>query len=142
MSRNFLIVGLIVIAVAAVGFLLISNKAKVPSSHPMMTASPVTTSPTISSSPSASQNVVTLTQSGFNPSTITIKVGDSVTWVNKSGQQATVNSNPHPTHTNYPPLNLGGFADGSSLTLTFPTPGTFGYHNHLNPSETGTIIVK
>ena len=88
------------------------------------------------------QNVITLTQDGFSPSTLTIKAGTKVTWANKSGDQATVNSNPHPVHSDYSPLNLGGFSDGSTLSLVFDKAGIYGYHNHLNPSQSGTIIVK
>lgn len=89
-----------------------------------------------------SQNSVTLTSAGFSPANLTIKKGQTVTWVNKSGQTATVNSAPHPAHTAYPPLNLGSFIDGGSLSLTFDKPGTYGYHNHLNSSERGTITVQ
>lgn len=103
-------------------------------------ASPVT-APTSSEAPQ-SQNTVTLTSNGFSPATLTIKAGSSVTWVNKSGETATVNSDPHPIHTAYPPLNLGSFSDGATLSLTFDKPGSFGYHNHLQPSEKGTIIVQ
>ncbi len=109
------------------------------------TTQQVTTAPSGSATtPSAAmqQNVVTLTANGFAPATLTIKAGSTVTWMNKSGDVATVNSDPHPTHTTYPPLNLGQFANGASLSLPFSTPGTYGYHNHLNPSEHGTIVVQ
>jgi len=104
-------------------------------------------SPTVmQASPSSTitqqQNTVTLTASGFTPSVLTIKVGQTVTWTNSSGKTAVVASDPHPTHTAYPPLNLGSFADGASLSLSFPKAGTYGYHNHLNPGETGTIVVQ
>ena len=103
-----------------------------------------TQSQTPSLAPSAVENQasVTLTSSGFSPATLTIKAGTTVTWTNKSGSDATVNSNPHPVHTDYPPLNLGSFSDGGTLSLKFDKPGTYGYHNHLNPSEKGTIIVQ
>lgn len=104
--------------------------------------SPTTMQATPSSSAVQQQNLVTLTSSGFSPATLTIKSGQTVTWINKSGEGATVNSNPHPVHTDYPPLNLGSFASGASLSLSFPKAGTYGYHNHLNPSETATIIVQ
>lgn len=105
--------------------------------------SPAPTSET-QASPSATneQNAITLTQNGFSPATITIKAGTKVTWTNKSGIDATVNSDPHPTHTDYPPLNLGKFSDGGTHSLTFDKPGTYGYHNHFNASERGTIIVQ
>lgn len=87
-------------------------------------------------------NTITLTADGFSPKILVIKRGTTVTWVNKSGSEATVNSDPHPTHTNYPPLNLGQFNDGDSLQLQFNKPGRYGYHNHFDATQTGTIIVK
>ncbi len=89
-----------------------------------------------------SQNTVTLTTNGFSPTSLTIKAGQTVTWVNKSGSDAAIDSNPHPVHTSYHPLNLGSFPDGGTLSLTFDKPGTYSYHNHLNPSEQGTIVVE
>ncbi len=88
------------------------------------------------------QNTVTLTQDGFSPATLTVKAGETVTWVNKSGTDATVHSGPHPIHTSYPPLNLGSFSNGGTLSLRFDKPGTYSYHNHLNSSQNGTIIVQ
>ena len=88
------------------------------------------------------QNAIILTNSGFEPSSITVKAGTKVVWTNKSGAAATVNSDPHPAHTAYPPLNLGKFNDGESVSLTFSKPGKYGYHNHFNPSETGVVIVE
>jgi len=88
------------------------------------------------------QSEVTLTSDGFSPATLTIKSGISVTWINKSGKIATVDSDPHPLHTAYSQLNLGNFADNKTLSLTFDKPGTYGYHNHLNPSNRGTITVE
>lgn len=88
------------------------------------------------------ENTVTLTADGFSPPTLTIKSGTQVTWINKSGTDATVNSDPHPIHTDYPPLNLGNFADGETLSLTFDKPGTYSYHNHFNPGQKGRIVVQ
>ncbi len=85
---------------------------------------------------------VNLTSSGFDPKTVTIKTGTRVIWINKSGGDATVNSDLHPTHKLYPPLNLGQFPNGSSVQLVFDKPGKYGYHNHLNPSQTGTVVVE
>src|SRR5260221_1885636 len=104
--------------------------------------SPTVAQTTPSLSPMQHQNAVTLTPNSFSPATLTITVAQTVTWTNKSATAATVNSNPHPTHTDYPPLNLGSFSDGASLSLSFPKAGTYGYHNHLNPSETGMIVVQ
>lgn len=82
------------------------------------------------------------TEDGFSPPTLTIKAGEKVVWINRSGRTITVNSAVHPTHLVYPPLNLGEVADGSSVELVFDKTGTYKYHNHLNPAEFGTIIVE
>lgn len=110
------------------------------------TTPPVAVTPTqipeATSSPAeALQNTVTLTANGFSPATLTVKAGTKVTWSNKNSSAA-INSNPHPTHSDYQPLNLGSFPQGGTLSLTFGQPGTYGYHNHLNPGQTGTIIVQ
>ncbi len=85
---------------------------------------------------------VTLGAADFSPKNLTVKIGTKVTWVNKSGVVATVNSAVHPTHFVYPPLNLGEFSNGQSVSLVFDKIGTYSYHNHLNPSQNGTITVK
>lgn len=88
------------------------------------------------------QNNVILSVDGFSPQTLTVQAGQKVTWTNNSGSTATVNSAVHPTHLVYPPLNLGDLPDGGTVSLIFNSPGTYSYHNHLNPSQYGTIIVK
>lgn len=87
-------------------------------------------------------DTITLTNNGFSPETLTILKGATVTWINNSGSEATVNSDPHPLHTAYPPLNLGQFNDGDTLQLSFNKPGRYGYHNHFDATQTGTIIVQ
>lgn len=90
----------------------------------------------------AEKSTVVLTKEGFSPKSITVKTGTEVVWLNNSGETATVNSSAHPTHLDYAPLNLGDFENGESLSLIFDTPGTYKYHNHLNASQTGEVIVE
>ncbi len=106
------------------------------------TTPPATNSEATSSPTEALKDTVTLTVNGFSPATLTIKAGTKVTWINQSGAGATVNSDPHPAHTAYPLFNLGSFQNGGTLSLTFDKTGTYGYHNHLKPSQTGTVIVQ
>ncbi len=136
--RNKWIIGIIAVVVLAGGLFLLSRSPS-PSSTP---ESPTSTPEVAVEAATNEQNIITLTQRGFSPMVTTIKAGATVTWENKSGKVATINSDPHPAHTNYPPLNLDNFSDGGSLNLTFGKPGTYGYHNHLNPSMTGVIIVE
>lgn len=91
---------------------------------------------------SESSQTITLTQLGFSPDTVTVKAGTKVVWVNDSGAQQNVSSDPHPSNTDYPALNLGNFMNGSSLSLVFAKSGVYKYHNHLNPSQKGVIIVQ
>lgn len=103
--------------------------------------------------------VVTLTDTGFTPATITIAVGDTVRFVNESSRSMWVGADEHPTHTEYDGTStrehcvngaaVGGTFDqcaatarGSSYEFTFTKAGTFGYHNHAGASSVGAVIVR
>lgn len=85
---------------------------------------------------------ITLTASGFQPQTLTIKLGTRVVWINNSGATGTVNSDSYPTNLLYPFLNFGQFKSGSSFSTILNKAGTFTYYNFSNPSQRGKIIVK
>lgn len=145
--NKWLIVAVVVVIVVGGGYFLMkgSSTTQTPQLQPTQTNPSPSEAMKEEASPSAMQaegNSVTLTATGYSPASLTVKVGTTVTWTNKSGEAATVNSDPHPTHTDYPPLNLGSFADGATKSLKFDKAGTYGYHNHFNPSERGTIIVQ
>ena len=109
---------------------------------PNVTSQDATNQGTGGTTPKETIASINLTSPGFSPNTITVKTGTRVIWLNKSGAAATVNSAIHPTHRVYTPLNLGEFPDGSSVQLVFDKPGTYKYHDHLNPSRTGTVVVE
>lgn len=137
----------IVILVIAGAFVLLNNqgvkKTTVPPSTSVASASPRSASPSVNPSTSAmEEKKVIVTKSNFEPQTLKIKVGTKVTFVNNSGSTISINSDPHPTHTLFPFLNIGIINDAASASVTFDKAGTFTYHNHLNPSETGTVIVE
>ena len=137
---KFLIV-IIAIIIIAVVFVLGAKKGSNQTTNQSGSQSQQTaTSPTQVGK--QNEAIVTANASGFVPQTLTIKAGTKVVWMNKSGDVVTVNSAVHPTHLVYPPLNLGEFGDRSSVQLGFDKPGTYSYHNHLNPSKTGTIVVE
>jgi plastocyanin len=85
---------------------------------------------------------ITLTSSGFQPQTLTIKLGTRVIWINNSGTVGTVNSDNYPTNLLYPFLNFGQFNSGSSFSTIFSKTGTYTYYNFLNQSQKGKIIVE
>lgn len=148
--KNYAIIVLILILVGGGSYLAYAKYGKTqnsststnPVSEVLQKPTESLASPTATESMKVQENLVTLTANGYSPKTLTIKVGDTVTWLNKSGEMGNVSSDPHPAHTDFPALNLGRFGDGEKLTLTFTEAGTHGYHNHLNAEETGTIIVK
>lgn len=71
----------------------------------------------------------------FSPATLTVKVGDTVTWVNQDsvGHSATADDGSFDT---------GVLSQGESNTVTFTEAGTFGYHCTPHPNITGTVIVE
>ena len=85
---------------------------------------------------------VSVTAEGFVPQSVTLKAGQKVVWTNETDATANVSSAPHPTHEEYPPLNLENFEPGTSVELIFEEPGTYKYHDHLNPSKFGTVVVE
>ncbi len=150
---NKVILGIVLVVIVIGAIIALGKKEGAPTTSPSPTpqaqTNPPTSTPTVSTSSAqptteapAKEAMVTLTKDGFSPQTVTIKVGTKVTWTNKSGDIATVNSDPHPQHTAYPSLNLGEFNDGETLSFIFTKPGTYGYHNHLNPTSTGTVTVE
>ena len=154
-SQNLTITAVVVVLLLALGgwFVLKSQNSATPSPTPAATAviqtvpspSPMDSSAPTSSSSSATtgEQMVTISSSGFSPATVTIKAGQTVTWTNKDTAMHTVNSDPHPVHTAYPPLNtVGRLSPGQVKSLSFPTAGTYRYHDHLNPDWTGTVVVQ
>ncbi len=87
--------------------------------------------------------VVSITNSGFTPEVVTVRISGTVTWKNSDAAEHWPAADPHPAHTNLPDLDsLTGLAPGKSYSFTFPKAGTFTYHDHLQPLRRGTVIVK
>lgn len=86
----------------------------------------------------------TITYDGktFSPAKLTVKVGTNITITNNSKNNLQFDSDPHPVHTDNPELNVEVVQAGQSRVFTVTNVGTFGYHNHLDSSQTGTIVVQ
>lgn len=90
----------------------------------------------------AARVVVTYTDSGFAPNTVTAKTGTIVTFVNESMRGMWVASDLHPTHQLLPGFDaLTSVVSGSTYEYTFTKVGTWSYHNHKNPTDIGTVKV-
>lgn len=142
MSKNLWIGLIVIVVIILAGWYLTRPKQEQfpATSTPVPTA---TTSSEATDGAMVKEEVsINITADGFAPKDITIKVGDTVTWMNSDVSLHNVNSVPHPTHTTYPPLNLGKVAVGEKVSLMFDKAGTYNYHDHLNPSLFGSVTVE
>ncbi len=137
---NKIIIAAIALLLLVGGFVLLKGAFR----KNMASNNPTQTQTTTTTNPKTQEKSVTikLDKTGFNPASVDVGVGTRVVFINESGEMATVNSDDHPIHTKFPFLNLGEFGNGSSVQAVFDKAGTFTYHNHLNPSQKGTIVVK
>lgn len=97
------------------------------------------------SAPAAQHQTYTVsyTNSCFTPSSVSIKNGDTVTFVNNSNKNMWPASDPHPQHTLYPEFDARkDIAPGGSYSFTFTRIGSWGYHDHNKPSCHGTVVVS
>ncbi|OHA19477.1 MAG: hypothetical protein A3C08_02150 [Candidatus Taylorbacteria bacterium RIFCSPHIGHO2_02_FULL_47_18] len=87
--------------------------------------------------------IVIYDANGFSPNTVTIKKGKTVIFQNKTGKPASVASGPHPTHTNYLEFDQYKTAERGQdeFRFVFEKVGVWKYHDHLNPTMTGTVVV-
>lgn len=67
------------------------------------------------------------------PKAITIKVGDTVEWINQDGNAHTVTGEG---------FDSGELTQGASFSYTFDQPGSYNYQCTIHPSMTGTINVQ
>jgi plastocyanin len=78
---------------------------------------------------------VTIADFAFSPASLTINVGDTVTWTNNDSATHTATATDGS-------FDTGELAQGASGSITFDTAGTFNYICSIHPQMTGTIIVQ
>ncbi len=145
MARSGLIVTGLVGMALVIGIVVASKHKSSTGTNNQATNNSATT-------PSASTNqdntqvpvaaTITYDGNGFSPSTTTVKAGDTIAIKNTSSKTLEFDSDPHPVHTDDPELNVGVVAAGKTVTFKVETTGTHGVHNHLDSSQTATIVVQ
>jgi plastocyanin len=86
---------------------------------------------------------INMTSSGFSPSEVTVKAGDTVMFKNTDSSLHWPASNPHPTHTDLAAFDaLRGLSSGQTYSFKFTKVGTWGFHDHLHASLGGHVTVK
>lgn len=88
-------------------------------------------------------STIKYTDEGFEPQSVTVKVGSTVTFVNESDLDMWVASALHPTHLELPGFDqLKGEPKGSTYSFTFEKKGTWKFHDHLTPKFYGSVVVE
>ena len=95
------------------------------------TTSPKTTPSTTRSTGGAAS--VSIVDFSFNPSTLTVSPGATVTWKNNGGAVHTVTGSG---------WDSGQLQPGAQYTHTFNTAGTYTYHCANHPAMTASITVQ
>ncbi len=97
------------------------------------------------------QMFISYTDRGFQPSSATIKAGDTVRFTNNSSRTLWIASAPSESHGIYPGTSdCGGSAldtckalnPGDFWEFTFSQSGTWEYQNNLNKSDTAVMRVQ
>lgn len=135
------IVVVVVVIVVVAGVLYLNRKNTASMNMPSQSTSTQTgtrvQSPTgsVSSAPMAAGDSVTIQNFAFSPASLTVKVGDKVTWTNQDsvGHSATADDSSFDT---------GVLQQGQSGSVTFSKAGTYTYHCSVHPNMHGTIIVQ
>lgn len=102
---------------------------------------------------------VTVTYDGktFSPASVTVRQGDTVTFVDSSTKPMWVASAMHPSHEVYDGTSrtahcAAGYSGAPSFdqcksstesySFTFTKTGTWKYHDHINASAVGQVVVQ
>lgn len=168
---NKIILIIIVIVIVAVGgyFLIKANNQTLVTEQSNNTGDSNTTVPTNTEQTNPNTNTpetptqtatthqVLYSNSGYSPSESKIKLGDTVTFKNESSSGMWTGSAMHPSHSAYNGTSLQqhcpdaanvafdeckSVESGESWPFTFNKKGAFGYHNHMQATHFGKIIVE
>lgn len=114
-----------IIIIVAVGLGYYFYTKKYPSSN---------TDTGIQTSTSTKTDQIVIKDFAFNPSSITVKIGDTVTFTNDDSVTHTVAGDGG--------IDSRDLATGESYKETFNTAGTFNYHCTIHPTMKGMVVVQ
>lgn len=145
-SRKAPIIAIViaVLAIAGLTVFALSNQRETPQTADTTSRSEAAeqTTTTDEAAPTPSERMsITYTDNGFEPADITVKKGTVITVKNESSNDVQFSSADHPTHRENAEMNLKTLSPGESDSYTASRPGTWGYHDHIDESMTGTVTV-
>ena len=102
-----------------------------------VTSTSTSTTSTTASTPTAPGQVA-IVDYDFSPNSITVNVGDTVTWTNQDTSDHWVVSAPTSPAT----FDLGREPRAASVNHTFTAPGSYPYFCNLHNYMKGTVVVR
>lgn len=136
LKKGLILGAVAVLVIVALGFLIKGNgfftasRATKPANRPMETSRGATIT-------------VDYTNQGYSPAVARLHTGDTVIFVNGSTHPMWIASDPHPVHSAYPEFDAKrSYAPGESYSFTFEKAGSWGYHNHLQPTDAGKVVIE
>lgn len=139
---NKLLIGAIIIVAVIGGFVLMNGKKTQTQNNPSQMVLPTGPKREPTFVQVGETINVEVTDSGFSPASLTVKLNTRVKWTNKTDKVISINSDDHPTHRLYPKINLSEVLSEGSVSTIFDKSGTYTYHDHYNPTMIGTIVVE
>jgi plastocyanin len=134
-SSRLWVVGAIALGVLIVlgGAMLAQGNTALPQGSSMVPAAQAQDA--APSAPAQNSTSVTISNFAFQPASLQVAVGTTVTWTNQDSTAHTVTSDTGA-------FDSGQLAPGATFSQTFMTPGTFAYHCQIHPFMTATIVVS
>jgi plastocyanin len=78
---------------------------------------------------------VIMNNRSYDPATVTVRPGDTVTWVNQDAPQ-------HDVVADNGEFKSDLFDKGGTFSFTFSKAGTYPYHCTIHPGMTGMVVVQ
>jgi plastocyanin len=126
-SNNRILSGMVLL----IAILMISNSCN-KSSYNSMTG--ITSNPGTTGTAGPGANEVFIQGMAFNPATLTVTAGTTITWTNKDAIAHTVTSKTKL-------FDSGSIGSNGTFSYTFATAGTFSYYCSIHPSMVATVTV-
>lgn len=111
------------------------GKTTAPGATKAATSQATAAATTSAPSGTAQPNSVAITDFQFTPSTITVKVGDTVTWTNNGPSKHTATADDGS-------FDSGNLSAGQTFSHTFQTAGTFSYICTIHPFMKAQVVVQ
>jgi plastocyanin len=164
MNKNLVIIVLALLVLAGLGYYFF-KKFRAPTLAPELPQPPTPPvfevptmpTPTTTETTPTLEVIIKITADGFEPKEVEITKGTKVTWINEQSNPSWPASAVHPTHEVYPGSSIKkcgtpeqnkifdachGLKQGEKWSFVFNEVGEWPYHDHLNPSWKGEIVVK